>query len=387
MKIVKGILGVSALTLVVACTESEPRIVVIEKPVKQEAPAAEVVAQVAVSPTAEAAVAESAETTAAESAPETAPAETTEVADASVASSAEASASSEAVVAEVAEAVEATTAAAEPVAAADASTATEVATTAATSADAPSSDVAHTASAEKVASAEPATDQHHDVHWTYDGDAAPHAWGMLKNEYATCAQGKQQSPIDISTTTITALSDIGVAYQPSKINVENNGHTIKLNYDEGSVIKVGGKDYKLLQFHFHSPSEHSIGGKSYDMVAHLVHQSEDGQLGVIGVMMKEGKENEFLKKFWANLPQQANSSFESNQDTLNVTELLPPDLAYFNYEGSLTTPPCSEGVNWMVLATPVEVSNQQIASFKSLFNVSTRPVQPLNGRTIRLSNL
>jgi carbonic anhydrase len=136
-----------------------------------------------------------------------------------------------------------------------------------------------------------------------------------------------------------------------------------------------------LQFHFHSPSEHTVGGKPYDMVAHLVHQSDDGQLGVIGVLIKKGKANAVIDAIWANLPRHAGEHKQSDTQ-INVAELLPATHGYYNYSGSLTTPPCSEGVNWIVLQTPVEVSAEQVAAFTSLFSKSVRPVQPIHGRTI-----
>ena len=226
----------------------------------------------------------------------------------------------------------------------------------------------------------------HEVHWSYSGEGAPHAWGALQKEFSTCSTGKSQSPIDISPVTVTNLSNIEFNYKSSKLKLTNNGHTIKASYDAGSSITVDGKKYNLLQMHFHSPSEHTIGGKAYDMVAHLVHQAEDGQLGVIGVMMKLGKENYFLRTLWKNFPQNSGEEFESSSVRINANNLLPKNTLYFNYSGSLTTPPCSEGVNWMVLMQPVEVSEAQVKAFTDLFPLSVRPVQPLNGRVVLVKN-
>ncbi|MCK4743697.1 MAG: carbonic anhydrase [Sulfuriflexus sp.] len=219
------------------------------------------------------------------------------------------------------------------------------------------------------------------AHWGYDGDEGPSHWGDLSHDYATCKTGKSQSPINIDTTTTAKLANIKFNYQASAIDVVNNGHTIQVNYAKGSMLSVGGKSYTLLQFHFHSPSEHEVNGKPYDMVAHLVHQAADGQLGVIGVLMKIGKANSVIASVWDNMPTKSGGHNKVDA-TLNVAELLPSNHSYYNYSGSLTTPPCSEGVNWMVLQTPVEVSTEQVAAFTSIFSKSVRPVQPGNGRLI-----
>jgi len=222
------------------------------------------------------------------------------------------------------------------------------------------------------------------AHWSYEGHEGPANWGELSQDYSTCKSGKSQSPVNINTSTTVKLADIKFSYSAAPIDVVNNGHTIQMNYAKGSSINVGGKAYNLLQFHFHSPSEHHLNGKPYDMVAHLVHQAADGQLGVIGVLMKVGKANPVIASIWKQLPTKAGEHI-TVKDTLNVADLLPAKQHYFNYSGSLTTPPCSEGVNWMVLQTPVEVSAEQVASFTNIFAKSVRPVQPLNDRTIHAS--
>ncbi len=223
-------------------------------------------------------------------------------------------------------------------------------------------------------------------HWAYDGDGAPHAWGVIKEEYVTCGDGKQQSPIDISTVTIGPLSAIEFKYRSTPLELVNNGHTIQADYHTGSYITVGGKRYDLLQLHFHAPAEHTIGGKSYDMVAHLVHKAADGQLGVIGVMFKAGDKNKEIEKLWANMPTESGQTNTVKNTRINALDLLPADPAYFNYMGSSTQPPCSEGVNWMVMATPVSISAKQVKQFTDLFPTNVRPVQPLNGRVVRASN-
>lgn len=218
-------------------------------------------------------------------------------------------------------------------------------------------------------------------HWGYEGHEGPAHWGDLAAEYATCKTGKSQSPINITSAKPASLADIRFNYQPTVLDVVNNGHTIQVNYAPGSSIDVGGKQYKLLQFHFHSPSEHTVDGKPYDMVAHLVHQADDGQLGVIGVLIKKGKTNPLIDAVWSYLPKHAGEHKQA-ETQINVADLLPTNHSYYNYSGSLTTPPCSEGVNWMVLQTAVEVSAEQVAAFTNLFSKSVRPVQPVHGRTI-----
>jgi len=226
---------------------------------------------------------------------------------------------------------------------------------------------------------------HGSLHWGYQGAGAPYYWGDLKEEFATCKSGRHQSPIDISAAVITSLPDIQIHYNDTAFNVVNNGHAIQVNYQKGSYILVAGKRYNLLQFHFHSPSEHTIGGKRYDMVAHLVHQAGDGQLAVIALMMKQGRANPLIEALWAQLPKTGDTNTIADK-AVNVRALLPHDKSYFNYSGSLTTPPCSEDVNWMVLTAPVEVSADQIARFRQVVPYDARPVQAINGRTLRLSN-
>ena len=223
------------------------------------------------------------------------------------------------------------------------------------------------------------------AHWGYEGHEGPTNWGDLSHDYAMCKSGKSQSPIDITSSAAAKLADIKFSYKATPIDVVNNGHTIQVNYAKGSTLNVGGKTYKLLQFHFHSPSEHKVNGKPYDMVAHLVHQAADGQLGVVGVMMTVGKANPVIGSIWSNMPKTAGEQ-NTVKDTVNVADLLPANHSYFNYSGSLTTPPCSEGVNWMVMQTPIDVSAEQVAGFTSIFAKSVRPVQPVNGRIIHATN-
>lgn len=223
----------------------------------------------------------------------------------------------------------------------------------------------------------------HEIHWSYDGDGAPTKWGKLKADYKTCAIGKAQSPIDIPSAK-AAKGDGAIAfdYKAAPLKVIDNGHTIQVNIDAGSSITVGGKSYELKQFHFHRPSEEKIDGKSFEMVAHLVHKSADGKLAVVAVLFKQGAENAVLNNIWANLPNEVNKENVVAGASVDVAALLPASRTYFNFPGSLTTPPCSEEVNWFVLGTPVEASRVQLARFGALYPMNARPTQPLNGRKI-----
>ncbi|HFC54420.1 MAG TPA: carbonic anhydrase family protein [Gammaproteobacteria bacterium] len=226
--------------------------------------------------------------------------------------------------------------------------------------------------------------EHAVAHWGYEGAGGPQHWGDLKEEFAFCKTGKKQSPIDISTSAVSKadLPAIEFHYQEAPLSMVNNGHTIQVNYPAGSSIKVGDATYELLQFHFHAPSEHTVDGKPFAMVAHLVHKSAEGNLGVVGVLMKEGNSNPALEPLWKVMPKQSGEKVDSKDITVSASALLPEDRSYYSYSGSLTTPPCSEGVSWMVLKNPVEVSTEQVAALAALFGNNARPVQELHDRTV-----
>jgi carbonic anhydrase len=223
--------------------------------------------------------------------------------------------------------------------------------------------------------------QHHGAHWTYEGATGPAHWGSLDTAFARCANGHAQSPIDIAAPMAGTLPAIAISYQPTRINVVNNGHTIQVNYDSGSAIEVGGVRYTLIQFHFHVPSEHTIGGKPAAAELHLVHRNPKGQLAVIGVLMEPGAENAALAPLWAHLPAKA-GPVQKTDARINAADLLPAARTTYRYDGSLTTPPCSEGVKWMVMTTPITLSDQQLASLKAILHGNSRPVQAIDGRTV-----
>jgi len=225
----------------------------------------------------------------------------------------------------------------------------------------------------------------HGPSWGYDGKVGAANWGDLKPEYATCKLGQNQSPIDIKGAVTADLDAIKFDYKTSPLKIVDNGHTIQANYESGSSITVNGKQYKLLQVHFHQPSEEKVDGKAYPMDAHLVHKSEDGKLAVVAVLLKEGNQNQFLQTLWKNIPKQKKQEVSVKNVNINLAKLLPTKQGYYSFAGSLTTPPCSEEVTWMVLNTPVEMSKAQIAKFGSYYSNNARPVQPLNERSLKVS--
>ena len=228
-------------------------------------------------------------------------------------------------------------------------------------------------------------EQGHSIHWSYEGEYGPEHWGEIKNDYCKCKAGDSQSPVGISITEKAPLDNIYFNYYSTPLKIINNGHTIQINCGKGSSISIGNKQYELLQFHFHNPSEHRINGQSYPMEAHFVHRGEDGKLAVVGVLMEEGKSNDFIRTLWNNLPKEEGKEHVVTDVKINANQLMPKNTNYYNYSGSLTTPPCSEIVNWIVLKTPVEISKAQVDRFTSIFKKSAIPIQPLNGRIVKES--
>lgn len=221
-------------------------------------------------------------------------------------------------------------------------------------------------------------------HWDYEegGDMGPELWGDLSPAYALCKSGQAQSPIDISKTKRDKdLPTIKVEYNAVSYEAIDNGHTIQVNIPPGQFIKVGEESYELLQFHYHSGSEHTIRGERYPMELHLVHKTKSGSLGVFGVMVKEGNRNATLTNVLENLPDPG-STVSKKKVKINPAGILPLSLQYFGYDGSLTTPPCTEGVRWHVLRTPITATKEQIDAFKKIYGNSYRPVQSLNKREV-----
>jgi carbonic anhydrase len=218
--------------------------------------------------------------------------------------------------------------------------------------------------------------------WSYEGDHGPAHWGALKPDYASCKTGKNQSPIDITSASKADLPPIPFAYRPAPLRIVNNGHSIQVNFPEGSFITAGGKQYQLEQFHFHHPSEERIKGTNFDMGVHLVHKNAEGNLAVVGVLIQKGKASPFIESLWKHLPKEEGKEEVSEKVMIDPSGLLPAQRGYYTYIGSLTTPPCTEGVTWFVLKTPVEISDVQLKRFAHFYEHNARPVQPLSGRAV-----
>lgn len=227
-----------------------------------------------------------------------------------------------------------------------------------------------------------ATYASNETHWTYSGPKGPEHWGELNPEFSTCATGKNQSPINLTNMVKADLPEIKVNYKLGGNEVLNNGHTIQVNYAPGSTIVIDGRSFELKQFHFHSPSENTIEGKSFPMEAHFVHVDKDGNLAVIAVMFEPGKHNAELEKAWAKMPDAEGEKYELNE-AVDASSLLPRDYAYYRFNGSLTTPPCSEGVNWIVMKSFDTASKEQLEKFvHALHHNNNRPINPLNARIV-----
>ena len=225
----------------------------------------------------------------------------------------------------------------------------------------------------------------HAPHWDYSGADGPSHWADLDPSFATCKTGKQQSPIDIKgAKNDPALLPLQIDYKPSPLRVLDNGHTIRVNFEPGSSITVNGTAYMLSQFHFHKPSEEEINGKKYAMVIHLVNERSGGA-AVIALLVKESAANPTVQKVWDNIPKEKNKENLISSVTIDAAGLLPADQNYYNFDGSLTIPPCGESVNWFVMKTPIEMSAAQIAAFAKLYPMNARPIQPTNGREIKES--
>lgn len=239
--------------------------------------------------------------------------------------------------------------------------------------------------------------------WGYEAKNGPDVWAELSPEYILCAAGKHQSPIDLVNPTPAELPPIPYDYSPTNMNIRNTGHTIEVACPEGNWIEVDGTRYELLQFHFHAPSEHTVVGKLFDMEVHFVHKSEDGALAVVGLLIERGRHKFAFDPIWSHLPavpgetQRIENVAEDGSLIVDPRFMFAPNdqvedvapslfLSYYRYDGSLTTPPCSEGITWIVLTTPIEMSEAQIAAFKAIIHDNNRPVQPLNGRELLVNS-
>ncbi len=225
----------------------------------------------------------------------------------------------------------------------------------------------------------------HGSHWSYEGESGPSNWGKINADWAKCGSGARQSPIDIRDGIKVDLEPIAFDYHPSSFSVIDNGHTVQVNVSPGNFITIQNRMYELQQFHFHRPSEERINGKGFDMVVHLVHKDVEGKLAVIAVMLERGKAQGTIQTIWNNLPLEKNEA-ATPAIVIDVADLLPPRLDYFTYIGSMTIPPCNEGVLWMVMKDPIQASAAQMALFSRLYPLNARPIQASSGRMIKESN-
>jgi carbonic anhydrase len=220
------------------------------------------------------------------------------------------------------------------------------------------------------------------IHWSYEGDGSPANWAKLRPDYAVCATGRRQSPIDIRDGIKVDLEPIAIDYRRSQFRVLDNGHSIQVNVGEGSSIAIMGRTYQLQQIHFHRPAEERVNGKTYDMGIHFVHRDDEGHLAVIAVLLEKGPEHPLIQAIWNNMPLEVDQEVAPAL-SVDLNDLLPRDRSYYTYMGSLTTPPCTEDVLWMVFKQPVAISAEQIAIFTRLYKNNARPIQAANGRLIK----
>ena len=224
-----------------------------------------------------------------------------------------------------------------------------------------------------------------ETHWSYEGETGPQAWGQMKPEFNLCAIGKRQSPIHIDErdTLQGPAEPLLFNYQPSDGSVVNNSHTIQVDVQGDNTLTVRGSVYKLLQFHFHTPSEERVNSRGFAMVAHLVHRNAEGQLAVVALLMDPGSANSLINKVWTYMPLDSGDRVRMPPNLLDLNELLPKDQRYYQFMGSLTTPPCTEGVLWNVIKQPISLGRDQIRLFSQLFSNNARPIQAINGRPVR----
>lgn len=231
----------------------------------------------------------------------------------------------------------------------------------------------------------------HAPHWSYEGAEDPAHWAALSPDFALCGAGHQQSPVDIVTTAATsAQGAAGFAaarfdradVRTVPVDIVNNGHTIQVDTVGSGVLVIGRDRYVLQQFHFHIPSEHTVDGRPYPLEAHFVHKTANGKLAVVGLLFEEGAENPVLAMYWSRLPKSAGPPVDLGRGGVDILSVLPARHDVYRYAGSLTTPPCSEGVNWLVLKEHATASAAQIEAFRSIMHNDNRPTQPLAGRAV-----
>ena len=220
----------------------------------------------------------------------------------------------------------------------------------------------------------------HKSHWGYRSNNGPAKWSTMDEKFSLCSAGRQQSPINIAAAAEGTTSSISFDYKGGPATVVNNGHTVQVNVSRGNRIRVGDRVYRLVQFHFHTPSENTIDGLHYPMETHLVHKDANGQLAVIALMVRAGR-----RGILDNLPQPTKTGGQADAGSINPSDLIPVSKEHYVFKGSLTTPPCSEGVDWFVMKQPIEADYATIAGLYAILGANNRPTNPLNGRSIKLS--
>jgi len=219
------------------------------------------------------------------------------------------------------------------------------------------------------------------AHWTYEGEEGPEHWGELAAEFDMCSKGRNQSPIDLVAHLSPELPELVFEYtKPGNLDEINTGHAIREVVTPGNIIVFHDERYELKQFHFHSPSEHRVNGEAFPMEVHFVHQDQKGNYAVVGLLFEEGETNDLLNE----LPSfRAERGEDPGGDPVDFNELITDRTDYFLYNGSLTTPPCTEGVQWIVLKQPVIASPEQIQHYHDLVGFdNNRPIQPHNSRLV-----
>ena len=222
----------------------------------------------------------------------------------------------------------------------------------------------------------------HEIHWSYEGDTGPAMWGSLDPSFAACDDGSRQSPVDITGAVAGGESELEIRWQPGDAEVVDNGHTIVVNVAEGSAISLEGREFALLQFHFHHPSEHTVEGSAAAIDIHFVHAAAEGDLAVIGVFLEAGEADPTIQSIWEAIPSAGEPP--GTMAAFDARTLLPEGGSHYRYPGSLTTPPCSEIVSWVVMTESIAVSQDQIDAFAAIYAMNARPVQPLYERAIEL---
>ncbi len=222
----------------------------------------------------------------------------------------------------------------------------------------------------------------HETHWGYTGHSGPSHWGGLSTNFQTCSVGQRQSPINLEPSEGATVEPILFDYNAAPLSIIHNGRTVQVSYPPGSSISIGNMKYELLQFHFHTPSEHSLNGHRSEMEVQFVHRSKDGQIAVVGVLLNTGAFNVALSEIWKRMPARESAEQIHGNVMINAADLLPKRKKYFRYMGSLTTPPCTEGVHWYVLDTPVTIGEDQAKRFSDAVGNNARPLQALNDRLL-----